>query len=306
VRRPAAAYTSPMPVTADELRDARAAFRAGAARGVLDTGRYRMRYFAWGSGPPVVFVHGMADAGEAFVMVMHRLVGRFTCLAYELPDGRTDGSRLARYRPADYTADLLALLDHLGHARAAVVGSSFGSTIALGAVIAAQDRFTHAVLQNGFACRPLNRFQRLLAQLARFWPGWFADWPEIHGLVMRRIEHATITAAPGEVAEFYRHFSAQTPIAACALRALAIDRCDLRPLLPTVRIPVLLLGGDCDRLVPRSCWDDLAAGLPRAARVEFPGCGHYPQYTHPALMADAIATFLLTDSGVVQNAITII
>src|SRR3954470_3953059 len=103
-----------MSVTDEELHAALAAFRAEARRGTLDTGRYRMRYFAWGSGPPVVFVHGMADAAQAFVMVMHRLVARFPCIAYELPDGTTDGSRLAPYTPADYVDDLLALTDHLG------------------------------------------------------------------------------------------------------------------------------------------------------------------------------------------------
>jgi pimeloyl-ACP methyl ester carboxylesterase len=286
-----------MAVTAQELQAALAAYRAHAQPGMLDTGRYRMRYFVWGSGPPVVIIHGMADAGQAFAMVMHRLIGRFTCIAYELPNGLTDGSRLARYTTADYVADLLELLEHLKLDRAAVVGSSFGSMIALAALADQPARFTHGVLQNGFAYRPLNRFQRALARMARFWPGWFADWPELHRFTMRQIEHATITRAPPEVAEIYRWHSAHTPIAACALRALAIDRADLRRHLPTISVPVLLLSGDCDRLVPRSCWDDLAAGLPRATRVELAGCGHYPQYTHPALMAETIGRFLSECSG---------
>ena len=281
-----------MSVTAEELRSALATLRTDAIRGTLDTGRYRMRYFAWGSGPPVVFVHGMADAGEAFAMVMHRLAGRFTCIGYELPDGQTDGSRLVRYTASNYVADLLALLDHLNLAHVAIVGSSFGSTIALAALATVPDRFTHGILQNGFAYRPLSRFHRVLARVARFWPGWFADWPELHGFVMRRIEHATITTSPPEIAAFYLKHSAHTPIAAAALRALAIDRVDLRRDLPQIRIPVLLLCGDCDRLVPRSCWDDLATGLPHATRLELPNCGHYPQYTHPAMMADAIGKFL--------------
>src|SRR4051794_26588172 len=104
-------------VTPEELHAALGAFRARAAAGTLDTGRYRMRYFTWGSGPPLVFVHGMADAARAFVMVMHWLVGRFTCVGYELPDGTTDGSALARYKHANYAADLVALLDHLQFGR---------------------------------------------------------------------------------------------------------------------------------------------------------------------------------------------
>jgi pimeloyl-ACP methyl ester carboxylesterase len=281
-----------MSVTAGELHTALAAFRAEATHGTLDTTRYRMRYFAWGSGPPIVFIHGMADAGEAFVMVMHKLAYRFTCVGYELPDGTTDGSRLARYTHANYTADLLALLDHMKLDSAAVVGSSFGSTIALATVATTPHRITRGVLQNGFIYRPLNRFQRALARLARYWPGWFADWPEIHGAVMRRIERRTLSSVPPEVGDFFLKHGAHTPIRACALRGLAIDRTDLRALLPTIRTPVLLITGDCDSLVPRSCWDEIERSLPGVKRIEIAGCGHYPQYTHPGPMAEAIEQFL--------------
>jgi len=280
-----------MTATAEEYRSAFAAFRRDAVRSVLDTGRYRMRYFAWGSGPPVVFVHGMADASRAFVMVMHRLVQRFTCIGYELPDGLTDGSHLARYSHREYTADLLALLDHLNLSRAAVVGSSFGSTVML-AALAASDRFTHGVSQNGFAHRPLNRWQRQLARSARFWPGWFADWPEIHRAVMWRVERPTLSVLPSDVVELFLANGARTPIRASALRSLAIDRVDLRPHLPTIRVPMLLLTGDRDPLVPPRCAETLERGLPNVRRIEFTNCGHYPQYTHPGPMADAIASFL--------------
>jgi pimeloyl-ACP methyl ester carboxylesterase len=281
-----------MPVTAEDLTTALAALRKYATCGTLDVGRYRMRYFVWGSGPPVVFIHGMADAAEAFAMVMHRLADRFTCVGYELPNGLNDHSHLNRYRSPDYIADLFALLDHLKLCNNTIVGSSFGSIIALAALAKAPEQFTHAVLQNGFAYRPLNRFQRMLARTARFWPGWFADWPQLHSFVMRRIEHATISSVPPEVSEFYLKHGANTPIAAACLRALAIDRADHRRHLPAIHVPVLLLCGDCDRLVPQVCWDDLARGLPNATRRDIAGCGHYPQYTHPREMAEVIVSFL--------------
>lgn len=284
--------TMPATVTDAELMSVLAAFHAGARRRVLDAGRYRMRYFAWGSGPPVVFIHGMSDAARAFLMVMHRLVDHLTCIAYELPDGETDGSRLARYTPADYTADLVALLDHLQIDRAGVVGSSFGSTIALHSLASVPARFTHGVSQNGFAHRPLNRWQRQLARSARFWPGWFGDWPEIYRQVMWRVERPTLSLLPPAVADYFLEHGSRTPIRASALRTLAIDRTDLRPLLPAIRVPVLLLTGDRDPLVPPECAAELERGLPNARRVEFTNCGHYPQYTHPAAMADAIRAFL--------------
>ncbi|VTU00218.1 Putative hydrolase or acyltransferase of alpha/beta superfamily OS=Singulisphaera acidiphila (strain ATCC BAA-1392 / DSM 18658 / VKM B-2454 / MOB10) GN=Sinac_1411 PE=4 SV=1: Abhydrolase_6 [Gemmataceae bacterium] len=282
-----------MAVTSDEFRAAFAAYRADAAHGVLDTGRYRMRYFTWGSGGrPVVFVHGMSDAARAFIMVMHRLLPQITGIAYELPDGQTDGSHLARYTHEAYAADLVALLDHLNLPKAAVVGSSFGSTVMLAALAAYPERFTHAVSQNGFAHRPLNRWQRQLARSGRFWPGWFADWPEIYRGVMWKVDRPTLSSLPRDVEQFYLSDGGRTPMRASALRSLTIDRTDFRPALPGIRVPVLVLTSDRDTLVPPECGATLLRLLPDARHVEFTNCGHHPQYSHPGPMADAIAAFL--------------
>jgi pimeloyl-ACP methyl ester carboxylesterase len=279
-------------VSTEELHAARVAFRQQARQGVLNTPRYRMRYFTWGHGPPLIFIHGMADTGRAFVMVMHRLIERFTCIGYELPNGCSDGADLLHYTLPDYTADLVNLLDHLGHQRAAVLGSSFGSLIALASLASSPERWTHGILENGFARRPLNRFQRALAHLSRFWPGFFGDWPAIYRWVMQKVEPPALTSTPRPVTEFTIECGGATPIRASSLRSILIDRTDLSSLLPTIRTPILLLTSDQDRLVPRSCWDELLARLPNVHRVEIPGCGHYPHFTHPGPMANAILDFV--------------
>lgn len=279
-------------VTAEEWAAARAAFRRHGQVGHTDTGRYRLRYLSWGRGPVVVFIPGMADRAAAFLMVMHRLANHHSCVAYELPDGTTDGSRLARYRLPDYVADLLALLDHLKVSRAAVVGSSFGSLVALAAGFLCPGRVTHVILQNGFAHRPLNPFQRGLARLARYWPGWFGDWPEIQRASLWAFEGEMMRALPAVVSRVMLHNAGRTPIRAAAFRALTIDRTDLRPFLPQIRRPLLLITGDCDRLVPRACWDEISRFVPTLRRVELAGCGHYPQYTHPGPMATVLRAFL--------------
>jgi pimeloyl-ACP methyl ester carboxylesterase len=269
-----------------------AASRREMTSGALDTGRYRMRYFTWGEGPPLVFVHGMADVGRSFIPVIHSLRDQFTCVAYELPNGVNDGASLGRYRLADYVTDLLVVLDHLRFDRIALLGSSFGSLVALSALAAAPHRFARAVLQGGFACRPLREWERRLAQVGRFWRSWFGDWPFIHEPVMARVERDVYESVPPEMWRFFVANHGRTPCRAAALRSLTIARTDLRPLLPTIRTPVLLIGGDRDPLVPRSCERDLEDGLPDVRRVEFAPCGHYPQYTHPERMAQEVRGFL--------------
>ena len=79
---------------------------------------------------------------------------------------------------------------------------------------------------------------------------------------------------------------------AVARRALMIPAIDLRPLLPQIRQPVLMLCGDRDPIVPLACEAPLLEGLPNVMRVEFPDCGHYPQYTHAPLVAELVRQFL--------------
>ena len=96
-----------------DLHDALRRFETEAVRGVCDAGRYRMPYFVWGEGPPLVFIHGVMDSSRAWIMAASRLSAHFRCIAYDLPTGRDDRARLGRVTHADLVQDLWALLDHL-------------------------------------------------------------------------------------------------------------------------------------------------------------------------------------------------
>src|SRR5437868_12322301 len=139
--------TSPDPANLAEVLEQH---RTQARPGTCDTGRYRCPYYVWGEGPPLVFVPGMADDSLSFLVPIALLSGHFRCVAYDLPSGCGDGARLARYRHADFVADLFALLDHVGAGQSYVFGATFGSTIALAALHARPQRLPRAVLQGGF------------------------------------------------------------------------------------------------------------------------------------------------------------
>ncbi len=284
--------------TTDELFCALARSDAEAVHGSFPTAGYRYRYLTWGTSdrPPIVFVHGMADRSRSFAMVMARLVDAgFRCIAYELPNSLDDAANLGMIRHADLAADLLALLDHLNVPVANLVGSSFGTTIALRALALFPNRFRSAVLMGGFARRPLLRIERGLSRLARYWTGRMADLP-FREFVMRRFEGGQFDGCPTEIYDFLLWSSGDTPCRAAARRTLLIDKLDLRPLLAEVRHPILMIGGDRDVIVPLPCELELHAGLPNVRRVEFSPCGHYPQYTLPGPTADAIRDFFADPS----------
>lgn len=280
--------------SADDLRRCNAWLGAEGVSGVVHTGRYRLRYVTAGSGPSVVFVHGLADLPRSFCMVMAGLVDRgFRVVGYHLANGLDDDCRYGAYRHEHHADDLVTLLDHLHVPAADVVGSSFGSTVTLRALHRHPARFRRAVLQGGFARRPLDRVERGLSRLARYWPGRIKAMP-FRERVMNRLDGSQFVGCPPELYQFLLACSGETPIRAAARRALILDQLDLRPLLPAIPHPVLMIGGDRDALVPLACEMEVERGLPDVRRVEFSPCGHYPQYTMPAAMADEIERWVRT------------
>ncbi len=272
-----------------------------AVRGECDTGRYWCPNYTWGEGPALVFIPGLCDDGLSFVLPIARLQEHFRCIAYDLPAGGPrnavrgldggDGARLGRYRHGDYVADLLALLDHLDVRQAYLFGSSFGSTIALGALRLQPERFPRAILQGGFARRPLARAEVLLASMARYWPGTMACLPLRNTLLRVSNEGAFALREPG-IWNFFLQRNGAPPMAAVARRALTLHRLDLRPLLPHIHQPILLVCGDGDPLVGKTCEEELLRGLPHVARAEIEQCGHLPQFTHPEVLAELVLRFL--------------
>ena len=80
------------------------------------------------------------------------------------------------------------------------------------------------------------------------------------------------------------------PSFAAACRALA--KVDLRPELPRIKNPTLVVVGSLDAATPPALAHELASGIPGARLVELPGCGHCPPLQQPREFVAAIAPFL--------------
>jgi pimeloyl-ACP methyl ester carboxylesterase len=250
-----------------------------------------MPYYIWGEGPPLVFVHGVADSSHSFLLPISRLSASFRCIAYDLPSGRGDRARIRGWTHDHLVHDVLALLDHLGIRQTYMFGSSFGSTIVLTAMASESARIPRAVLQGALAHRPLSSRERWIARTAQFVPGTMGIFRG-RERVLRKINGAEFVGRPEEVWRYFVDRTAVIPIAVLARQALVLDRLDVRPLLPQVRQPVLLVCGDRDTVVPARYQEVLLGGLPNAGRVTLRGCGHVPSYTHPEALSEVVRQFL--------------
>jgi pimeloyl-ACP methyl ester carboxylesterase len=273
------------------LQEVLARLEREALWSTCDTGRYRVPYYSWGNGPPLLLIPGIADDARSFAQLAVHLAQHLRCIAYDLPAGGKDGARLAAYRHDDLVADAFALLDHLQVAQAYVLGSSFGGSIALAAMRARPERLPRAILQGAFAWRPLAPAELLLARMARSWPGSLR-WLPFRRTVLRHNHYAPFAALPPEVWDYFLTRSNCLPMAALAHRAVMLHGLDLRPLLTDIRQPVLVVSGDADPLVGPSCTETLLAGLPQARQIMVSNCGHNPLFTHPELFAEIVRQFL--------------
>lgn len=287
----ACALHDPAALAPISLSDALERFDREAVRGTCDTGRYRMQYFSWGEGPPLLFIHGVSDTPLSFLMPISRLSAHFRCVAYDLPGNPGDGARLGRTTHADLVEDAWALLDHLGLRQSYVLGSSFGSTVALVAMRQRPERIPRGVLQGGLAWRPLRKAERILARVGRFLPGRMARLP-LRERILDKVHSGPFQHRPLAVWKYFIELTGRTPVRTLGHQARWLDGVDLRPLLPEVKQPVLLVCGERDPVIGRRHDEMLLGGLPNAGRVLIEGCGHTPSYTHPEVLAEVVRQFL--------------
>ncbi len=268
-----------------------AAFDREAEVGTWPGPRYRLTYRSLGQGTPLILIPGLASTYRAYAATLNRLAPRFRTIQLDYPgEHPDDGAELAAITHDDLAADLLGLSDHLSLDRPILFGLSFGSTVALRALARDPGRYASAVLQGGFARRRLGPAERLALKLGRRFRGNASRLP-FHDLGLATKARATF--APGMDAR-WSHYVEQnglTPIAALSHRLDLIGTLDLRPLLPEIPHPVLLIHGTADRIVPPRHLDELAALLPRGRPLRMPGVGHQPHYTHPEELADLITDF---------------
>ena len=186
---------------------------------------------------------------------------------------------------------LIGLVDHLGLDRPALFGLSFGSTITIKALHRTPDRFRRSILQGGFARRRLRPIERLALGLGRHFKGKTESLP-FHARGLERRNRFTFPSGMEERWAYYVEQNGLTPIAALTHRLDLLDRLDLRPLLPDIKHPLLLIQGADDQIVPRSNFDELTRSLCNSQSWLMPGVGHQPHFTHPEALAERISMFL--------------
>ena len=198
------------------------------------------------------------------------------------------------YTLADMAADGVALLDHLGIARAHIVGVSMGGMISQHIAARYPDRvlsLTSVMSTTGNSRLPRAQKEAMQVLTSRPMSGDPED------LIAYSVRAAKVIGSPGYPpdeerlqrrvrSDFERGWYPQG--VARQMAAIVADG-DRRPMLKSIGAPTLVIHGEGDPLVPLAGGRDTADNIPGARLITIPGMGHDLPLGLVDTLADAIA-----------------
>ena len=245
-----------------------------------------------GNGLPVVLIHGWASSGRMWASTMREALSEYRCFALDLPGhGRSDKPPKEWYSVPAFGHALAGFAQRVGVESPAIIGHSMGATIALQVVSSQSMAVRSLVLVNPVISGRVG--------LLQWWPEppeagplWRVArrmWPVVTR-VAQQISGRTFGLLPEYVIRNQADLASTTADSAMgSLHAVAMA--DIRPSLPAIRIPALVVIGDQDHVVPPMEGIQAARILPQAKLVRLP-CGHHPHDEAPTAYQEALRTFL--------------
>jgi pimeloyl-ACP methyl ester carboxylesterase len=256
-----------------------------------------------GSGPPLLLLHGFGASSFTFRRWVDELARRRRVLLVDMKGfGQAPKPDDQRYSPLDLAEPVIRLVRETGLTDLTLLGHSLGGGVALLVALDLLDRGELGRLQglvsvSGVAYRqPLPTY---VGMARRPWTGMVAlrllpaRW--VVRAVLRSIVHDPSSVTREQIAGYADPFSeraARLALLDSARQILPPDVDAIAERYPELDLPVLLVWGEGDRVVPPWVGERLARDLPDARLVLLDRCGHVPPEEAPERSLAPILAFL--------------
>jgi pimeloyl-ACP methyl ester carboxylesterase len=258
----------------------------------VQAGSYRVRYLQAGDGPPLLLIHGLGSSAIAeWGRLMRPLARGYRVYALDLPGfGRSERPPDASYSIPMQVDTVRRFMDAVGARRARLVGVSMGGWIAARLAGESPERVERLVLVAAAGMRP-DESARIPAEVLL---------PHDEAGMRRLI--AAVRHNPPPVPSFVaRDLLARKQqdewIVRRALESMRPGRDWLNGTLARARMPVLVLWGREDVLIPVAYARPLQAEFEGAALKVLDGCGHLPMADCPEAFDRELFAFLSGSGG---------
>jgi pimeloyl-ACP methyl ester carboxylesterase len=271
----------------------------------------RVNYVDIGEGemPPAIFVHGLGGCWQNWLENIPRLAQERRCIALDLPGFSCSEMPKGKITIPGYAETVVELARAIGIDEPVdVIGNSMGGFIAAELGIEHAD-FVHRIVlcsAAGISITNLKRMPvltsaRMLAAVTNFTlarreamvkrPGMR------HSVLAYVVRHPTLIDSD---LAYHLMSGSGSPGFLPALEALTDY--DFRDRLGNVKVPVLLVWGREDNLVPVKDADEFERLIPNARKVIFEDTGHVPMLERPQTFDDLVVDFLAEPEGKVAEA----
>jgi pimeloyl-ACP methyl ester carboxylesterase len=276
----------------------------GLERRELRLHGHPVAYYAAGSGPVVLLIHGITSSADAWRAVIPALAEEHTVIAPDLLGHGGSAKPRGDYSLGAYASGVRDLMAALGHERATVVGHSMGGGIAMQLAYQFPERVERlALISSGGLGKEVGWVLR-----AATLPG--AEW--VLPLLTRTGPREVLGAASSILGRLGLRTPADVRGTALGLASLS-DPKARRAFLHTARsimdpsgqrvsatdrlylaegMPTLIVWGERDPMIPAAHGIAAHALIPHSRLELFPDAGHYPFDEDPERFAAVLSDFV--------------
>ncbi len=268
------------PIAVVSYLNRRALVRAGFEKKVINTPFGLQVAFEAGAGPTLVFLHGAGDHAGTWANVAPKFTSRYRVVLVDLPGHGESSPATGPLQMSTMVRDLGGVLNTLA-CPCIVVGNSLGGWLAMVEAVNAPEKFARIVAVDG---GPMEGKPNDLRKLpvtredgARLWDAIVdSGSPRLPGFMLDDMVRQTRRGAIGRLA------------AAGDMQRFLLNEERMREFT----VPVDLLWGESDRLVPLDYGRKMQACLPAVRLTTLPRCGHAPQMECPVAFSTALERIL--------------
>jgi pimeloyl-ACP methyl ester carboxylesterase len=240
-----------------------------------DVNNVRLFHTEQGTGDPLLCIMGLASDSQGWTLQLEAFAEQYRAIVFDNRDVGRSSMCDGDYGIADLADDAVALADHLGLERFHLLGISLGSCVAQRVALAIPDRI-----------RTLT--------LAATWAGTTAAYSEMRARVWEREVRRSTTEEwleemmlltlsenvfeTEEGVETMKRMALENPhpqpTEALIRQIRSMSHHDVRDRLPELKMPVHVIAGDRDLLIPPWKSEEVAEYVENATFTVLRGIGH--------------------------------
>ncbi len=252
-----------------------------------------LHYDEEGSGAPLLFIHGLGSSGLDWEYQQPVFALSYRVITVDLRGHGRSGTPKGPYSIPQMAADVLALLDHLGIAKAHVVGLSMGGAVAFQLAVDAPQRLSSMTIVNSAPYMILKTFREKSVIGLRLLILKLFGLPTMSKIISKKLFP---DPAHQQLRDTFVERISRNDQAAYTASLKGLIGWSVKEQLASLNCPTLIISADQD-YTPVSFKQEYIALLPNATLAVVPNSHHALPLERPEAFNQVLGEFLAAQAA---------